>query len=51
LEKILGAIPKEMKNLSKTIRGSQGFGSTGLEEILNMKTISAVKAIKFHPEF
>jgi hypothetical protein len=32
-------------------RGSQGFGSTGLEEILNTRIISAVKAMKFHPEF
>jgi hypothetical protein len=51
LEKILRAVPKETKDLSETIRGSQGFGSTGLEEILNMRTISTVKAIKFHPEF
>jgi dUTP pyrophosphatase len=51
LGKILRAIPEETKNLSEMIRGSQGFGSTGLEGILNTKTISAVKAIKFHPEF
>jgi hypothetical protein len=30
---------------------SQGFGATGLEEILNTRTISTVKSIKFHPEF
>jgi hypothetical protein len=40
-----------MKDLSETIRGSQGFGSTGLEEILNTIIISTVKVIKFHPEF
>jgi hypothetical protein len=33
------------------IRGFQGFGSMGLEEILNKKTISTVKAIKFHSVF
>jgi dUTP pyrophosphatase len=51
LEKILKAVPKETKDLSETIRGSQGFRSTGLEEILNTRIISTVKAIKFHPEF
>jgi dUTP pyrophosphatase len=51
LEKILRAVPEEMKDLSETIRGSQKFGSTGLEEILNMRIISAVQAIKFLPEF
>jgi dUTP pyrophosphatase len=51
LEKKLRAVPEETKDLSETIRGSQGFGSTGLEEILNTKTIATVKAIKFHPEF
>jgi hypothetical protein len=51
LEKILRAVPEEMKDLSETIRGSQGFGLTSLEEILNTKIISTVKAIKFHPEF
>jgi dUTP pyrophosphatase len=51
LEKILKAVPEETKNLSAMIRGSQGFGSTGLEEILNTRTISSIKAIKFHPEF
>jgi hypothetical protein len=51
LGKILGAIPEETKNSSEMIRGSQGFSSTGLKEILNMKTISAVKAIKFYPGF
>jgi dUTP pyrophosphatase len=51
LEKILRAVPKETKDLSEMIRGSQGFGSTGLEEILNMKTIFTIKAIKFHLEF
>jgi dUTP pyrophosphatase len=51
LEKILRAVPEETKDLSETIRGSQGFGSTGLEEILNARIISAVKAMKFHPEF
>jgi hypothetical protein len=51
LEKILKAIPKETKDLSETIRDSQGFGSTGFEEILNTKTISAATAIKFYPEF
>jgi hypothetical protein len=40
-----------MKYLSEMIRGSQRFGSTGLEEIQNTKSISAVKVIKFHPEF
>jgi dUTP pyrophosphatase len=51
LKKILRAIPEEIKDLSEMIRGSQEFGSTGLEEILSTKTISAVKAIKFHLEF
>jgi hypothetical protein len=51
LEKILTAISEEMKDLSEMIRGSQGFGSTGLEEILNTETISTVKIIKFHSEF
>jgi dUTP pyrophosphatase len=51
LEKILRAIPMKTKDLLETIRGSQGFGSTGLEEILNTRTISLIKAIKFHPEF
>jgi dUTP pyrophosphatase len=51
LEKILRTVPEETKNLSETIRESQGFGSTGLEEILNTRTISSIKAIKFHPEF
>jgi dUTP pyrophosphatase len=51
LEKIPRGVPKETKDLSETIRGSQGFGSTSLEEILNTKTISTVKAIKFHLEF
>jgi hypothetical protein len=51
LEKILKAILEETKDLSEMIRGSQGFGSTGLEEILNTKTIFTVKAIKFHSEF
>jgi hypothetical protein len=50
-EKILRAVPKETQNLSEMIRGSQGFGLTGLEEILNTRTISSIKAIKFHPEF
>jgi dUTP pyrophosphatase len=36
LEKILRADPKETKNLSEMIRSTQGFESTGLEEILNM---------------
>jgi hypothetical protein len=47
----LRAVATETKDLSETIRGSQGFGSTGLEEILNTKIISSIKAIKFHPEF
>jgi hypothetical protein len=51
LEKILRADPKKIKDLSKMIRGSQGFGSTSLEGILNIRTISAIKVIKFHPEF
>jgi hypothetical protein len=51
LEKILRAIPEETKDLSETIRGSQGFGSTGLEEIPNTRIISAIQEIKFHPEF
>jgi hypothetical protein len=51
LEKLLGAIPEETKDLSEMIRGYHGFGATGLEEILSLKTISTVKAIKFHPEF
>jgi hypothetical protein len=51
LEKILRAIPEEMKDLSKPIRGSQGFSTTSLEEILSTKTVFAVKAIKFYPEF
>jgi hypothetical protein len=41
----------ETKDLTETIRGSQGFSSTGLEEILNTRIISSIKAIKFHPEF
>jgi hypothetical protein len=49
-KKILTAIPEETKNLSETIRGSQGFGSTSLEEILSTRLISTVKAIKFLPE-
>jgi hypothetical protein len=40
LEKTLRAILEEKKDLSEMIRGSQGFGSTGLEEILNMRIIS-----------
>jgi ATP-dependent Zn protease len=48
---ILGADPKGTKDLSKTIRGTQGFGGTSLEEILNTRTISAVKAVKFYLEF
>jgi hypothetical protein len=40
-----------MKNLLEMIKGSQQFGSTGLEEILNTRIISAVKAIKFYSEF
>jgi hypothetical protein len=51
LEKILGIIPEGTKDLSEMTRGSQGFGATGLEEILNARIISTVKAIKFHPEF
>jgi hypothetical protein len=51
LERILRAVLEETKDLSETIRGSQGFGSTGLEEILNTRTIATVKAIKFHPKF
>jgi dUTP pyrophosphatase len=51
LEKILRAVPEKTKDLSEMIRGSQGFGSGGLEEILNTRIISIVKAIKFHPEF
>jgi hypothetical protein len=51
LEEILRDAPKEIKDLSEMIRGSQGFSSTGLEEIPNTKTISMIKAIKFHPEF
>jgi hypothetical protein len=45
------ADPKEIKDLSEMIRGDEGFGSPGLEEILNTRTISTVKAIKFHPYF
>jgi hypothetical protein len=33
------------------MRGTQGFRSTGLEEILNTRIISSVKVIKFHSEF
>jgi hypothetical protein len=51
LEKVLRAVLKGTKDLLETIRGFQGFGSTGLEGILNTRTISTVKAIKFHPEF
>jgi hypothetical protein len=51
LEKILRANPKEIKDLSEMIRGTQGFGSMGLEEIPNMKIISTVEGIKFHLEF
>jgi hypothetical protein len=51
LEKILRADPKETKDLSEMIRDASGFSSTGLEEILNMRIISTVKAIKFHLEF
>jgi hypothetical protein len=40
-----------MQDLSEMIKGFQGFGPTGLEEILNTKTISTVNAIKFHPGF
>jgi hypothetical protein len=50
LETILRAVPKETRDLSEMTRGSQGFGSTSIEEILNTKIISTVKAIKFHPE-
>jgi hypothetical protein len=50
-EKILRAIPKVTKDLSETIRYSQGFSSTSLEEILNTRTISSIRVIKFHPEF
>jgi hypothetical protein len=42
LEKILRAIPEEMKDLSKIIRDFQGFGWTSLEEILNTRNIFAV---------
>jgi hypothetical protein len=51
LEKILRANPRKTKDLSKIIRGSQGFGSTSLEEIPNMRNISSVKAIKFNQKF
>jgi dUTP pyrophosphatase len=51
LERILRAVLEETKDLSETIRGSQGFGSTGLEEIPNTRIISAIQEIKFHPEF
>jgi hypothetical protein len=51
LENILKGDPKEIKDLSKTRRGTQGYGSTGLEGILNTKNISTVKAIKFHLKF
>jgi deoxyuridine 5'-triphosphate nucleotidohydrolase len=51
LEKILRAVFEETKELSEMIRGSQGFGSTGLEETLNTRIISAVQEIKFHSEF
>jgi hypothetical protein len=47
----LRGIPEEIKDLSETIRGSQSFGSTSLEDILNTRMISTIKAIKFHPEF
>jgi hypothetical protein len=50
LEKILKAIPEEMKNLSEMIRGNQGFDSPGIDEILSTTTISLIKAIKFYPE-
>jgi hypothetical protein len=51
LEKILGANPKETKDLSEMIRGSQGFGSTGFKEILNTRNLFSVKAIKFNSKF
>jgi dUTP pyrophosphatase len=51
LEKILRAVLEEIKDLLEIKRDSQEFGSTRLEEILNTKIISTVKAIKFHPEF
>jgi hypothetical protein len=47
----LEANSKETKNILEMMRGSQGFGSTGWEEILNMKTKSSIKAIKFHSEY
>jgi hypothetical protein len=47
----LRAVPEKTKDLSETMRGSQGFGSKGLKEILNTRTILTIKAIKFHPEF
>jgi dUTP pyrophosphatase len=50
-EKILRADPKKTKDLSEMIRGDPGFGSTGLEEILNTRIISSINAIKFHSEF
>jgi hypothetical protein len=51
LEKILRADLKEINDLLEIIGGSQGFRSTSLKEILNMRIISAVKEIKFHPKF
>jgi hypothetical protein len=51
LEKILRVDPKEVKKLSEMIRGSQGFSSTSLEDILNTKIISSIKGIQFYPEF
>jgi hypothetical protein len=51
LEKILKVIAEETKDLSEMIRGSQGFGSTSIEEILNTRIITSVKAIKFYSEF
>jgi hypothetical protein len=51
LEKILRVVPEKTMYLSDIIRAVQGFGSTCLDEILNTRIISTVKAIKFHPEF
>jgi hypothetical protein len=46
----LTAIPEKRTDLSEMTSGTQGFSISGIGEILNIKTISSFKAIKFQSE-
>jgi dUTP pyrophosphatase len=51
LERIVRAEPTSEASLTNTIRGDQGFGSTGIASLLSAANISTLKTTQFHQDF